>query len=268
MLGKKVDLNNKEKVDNIVKHYSNVLYKRLSPYNTVLNDKDFKFYTEEQIKFFVYNYGEKWGDLRSNLNSRIYSMVNYQKHNNEYIMEKYIQYVGINKDILFYYSEKYKFLLEEYNNTRFYLSLKNNYVKIIKEVLLKNNLYIINVESNIREELKHYSYKYINEEVKVLKSNKRIENKEDIYSNYLYYKDIMFDKYKDKLTISNSKLKQIIDERYDMYFNAYIYGKSNRTFSRYFNTRLGDYLKMYMKDYIPKENYVDDNIKEKHPKIK
>lgn len=174
----------------------------------------------------------------------------------EKLLLYYTSIFGANDRIKLYFYDKYSYLLEDKEDS--YLPFE----EIIDEILVKGkNLIFINIERKIIEKIKSYKNSSVADELKKLRCG-RPANIELIKNYYSYVKDLVYDKFCDKVTVCKKILKQEIDKKYDEYFIVAINNIINRKgeyiyLPRYINNRLSEHIKNKKSFY--KVYYVDDN---------
>lgn len=235
------------------KHYINKLYK------TLCKKCDIKVLDKEEIKelskviientFNNYLKCDKKSTVANYFNIAIRRKVNLYQ-NEEKMLLDYIIKIGITERIKIYFYSKYMHVFREFE------PLSLDYYKTVVSDSLKNFKSLhFNLECSIRTKLKE---KRINDNpngIEILREIKagNYENINKAKAYYSYIIDLVFNKFKDEVVVTEKELKQVISMKYDDYFDTAIYiikkGK-DISLPRYVNTRLTDYVKKKKSFYI------------------
>ncbi len=270
IIGKHINLDDKNTLDYAVNKYADFFYKGLVKYADFLSTSDLKKYAILFTKDVCVKYQNVDYDIRVLiLNTIKRELIMYDK-NLETLFKRYVMLVGIDDDTLNFFMNKYSYLLDRYKNTGVYDVINDNYKLIVKESLLQIYLLRQSVLRILKNNLYHFylnAKKNKNDEIKKREFDE--EKIEKLYSDYSYIKELFFNKFKAKVTISDDVLKKLIDSRFELYFNAYINGVSKSEIDRYIYIRLEEYLKKltYSQDIGPDNiTYSDGEVAKKRSK--
>lgn len=217
----------------------------------VVNDI-FNNYVKEKKLSSVPNY------FNNMLNKKLTLFIDEEK-----LILKYIQYFGLNNKIKSYFYEKYMYVYHLYD-----VSI-DEYKDAINNILSTNYFFNINIESKLKKYLDKIR---INKEKLYHEREKEFKNGnmfylDEVKTHYLYIKDLVFNKLKDRVNISQEKLKLLLDEKYDSYFIKIVKkikdnNKEGFNFQKHINTVLTDYITS--KKYYQKDFYIDKDLKNKN----
>ena len=255
-----------EEKGKVRKHYIDKMYNDLKSQSkqTILLDDELYELVTYDVNIFFNNYlsNNKISEVSNYFNSQIYRKIIMYK-NEERLILSYARNVKVNDRIKLYFYDKYFYLLEENLFDSF-----DDYKKYINEILL-SGFYLsnFNFEIQLRKKSKinkNNKIRIVHEELEKLKDGKEV-NVVFIKEHYSYIKNLIFEKFKDSVFISEEELKSAISLRYDKYFDAaikFVKGNENASISRYINTRISDSIKKNKRFFTP--FYVDKDEKEKN----
>ena len=183
--------------------------------------------------------------------------------NEEKLILKYIQYCGLDNKIKNYFYEKYMYVYHLYD-----VSI-DEYKDAINNILSTKYFFNINIESKLKkclDKTRINKEKIYHEKEKEFK-NGNLEYIDEVKEHYLYILDLVFNKVKDKVNLSQKELKMLLEEKYDSYFITIVerikdnYIKEDFNFQKYINTVLTYYIMNYKTNQ--KIFYVDEDLKNK-----
>lgn len=228
-------------IDELKKIYSKRLVNLLKKYNSILS--------EEELYNFCYNIISKRIDEikhdRNNFATLLgvfFSKLKISIENEETLIIKYASSMGVNKKVENYFIDKYSYLLDEYKYESSYLFLKENFGLIINDIFKSEKINKDYMKNHVKRMMKKYNINYL-KDLKIKEDNIRNNDydKEELYKSNLVLKNIMYDKYKNEINLNEDDFRKIIDEKYDLFFNAYIKGVSKKDLRAYMLTRFNEY---------------------------
>ena len=236
-------------------------------YNTMIDNQLTKVLSKNEIyelcNYYVnsifcnYIKDEKKSDVSNYFNAIIYRQITFFK-NEEKLLLFYARNIKVNENIKKYFCNKYKYLLNDYK----FITMED-YEKCVCDILYSlKNKFDCSFENYLK---KNFGKKkaYVFDEISKLRK-KQPADIEMVRNYYMHIKDVIFDKFKDKITVDKSILKKEIDKKYDGYFYAAVNALKNnpkKSISRYINNRLTTYISN--KKMLFRNSYIDDDIKSK-----
>ncbi|MBQ9013857.1 MAG: hypothetical protein IJ094_09990, partial [Bacilli bacterium] len=218
-------MNTENDKQRVKKHYLERLEKEISR-GEILTDQEIHNLCYNFINGVVMNYDPN--TVKSNIhvicNENVVRFLNYCK-NEEKLLLYYVKFVGISEKVIDYYMAKCKKLKNKYNISD--SMCEEIIINILSNgKILEKNIYK-SVESEIKRILRDKKNK---QQVEIDKILNKLNDKNDISEEEIltlknYYSQIkkdIYDKYKDKVTISKNSLKDEIDKKYDMVIDRYI----------------------------------------------
>lgn len=262
IIGDEIDILDEEKLNYVIEHYSEGFLEKIRPFNTVLTDYQLKKFARCYVKSLCFNSQDKKSNIKLAMNTSLNKEVRAYQKNEERLLMRYVLVNGLDDNIVTYFCDKYRYMLQDERIVFARDYLLKNYDNLIIECLYEFK----SVASNIGNMLKRKINKIACEEYSFMEKclvearNGSKEAADLIHKKYEYIKDKLFNDYKDRINVNEAFLKDIIDEKYDEYLNAYLSGNSNCPVSRYMNTRLKLYVNQVMYAYMEvKENYDEIN---------
>ena len=246
--------------EKLKEHYVNKMYNALLMQNkkTVLLKSEIFELVKYDVNNMFENYlsSEKLSDVSNYFNVMIDRKVKMYK-NEEKLILAYAKHIGINSRIQTYFYNKFFYIYELYE-----LDSISIYKECINDILSTNfSMNSAILESVLSKKIRNKKSEIINGELKKLKEGKTF-NYDLLKNHYSYIKDMIYDKYKDIVFITNEELKDYIDKKYDNYFDVgieYIKKKPENNLARYINNRFYDIIKRNKTFFKP--FYVDDAVK-------
>lgn len=256
------DIIKSERKEQIKNHYINKFYMDIQKENTktCLTKEELLKLSRYIVSGMYDNYisSEKKSHVSSYFDALIRRKV--KLFNDEEKLLLY--YTGIfeaNNRIKLYFYDKYSYILEEMGYEYYY-----QYKNIIDDSLVGDKcLILMNMELRIISGIKKYKNnvrKNIEEEIRNLRCGKNADL-ELIKKYYSYIKELVYNKFCDKVTVCKKILIQEIDKKYEEYFNAAIINTINRKgediyLPKYINNRLSEHIRN--KKTLYKIYYLDD----------
>ena len=228
------------------KHYINKLYKTLCKKCgiKVLDKKEIKELSKVIIENTFNNYlkRDKKSTVTNYFNIAITRKVNLYQDEEKMLLD-YIIKIGVTERIKIYFYSKYMHVFREFEplSLDYYKIVVNDALETIKSLHF-------NLECSIRTKLKEKRIKDNPNGIEILREIKagNYENINKAKAYYSYIIDLVFNKFKDEVVVTEGKLKQTISMEYENYFGIAINKiKKGKDISlpRYVNTRLTDYVK-------------------------
>lgn len=232
--------------DYLIDIYSKRFLKHILKYKNILTEEELEKYSINYITNLVNMYIDDRDSFSNNINSRIAFETKYVQ-DTEVFLIRYIVEVSSNDRIVDYFYNKYLYILEEYKTKSSYSMLKDSFREIIENVLNNITTYVSSIETHIRKGInkKQAEIKeYLKEEVKKVRYDE--QSKILIYHSYYSVIEFIYEKYKDKIDMPEEEIKEILKEKYDLYFNGYINGTATsdlrkhliNSFNNFFNWEL------------------------------
>ena len=250
----------------IKKHYIEKMYNMLNQKNisTILDNNQIRKLCEVSVENMYENYlkNDKKSSVSNYFNSTIIHKINMLSEE-EKIVLYYTNNVGINDKIVKYFANKYEFVFKEYS----FLN-KNEYKNIVDKILKHFYFPTFNFEATLRKEIinmKHNKAEIAKSYINLLK-NSDFTYYNEIKEYYSYLINIVYEKYKKDVMVSNKQFKEILENKYDIYFEKgvhYLIRNDNASLSGYINTRLTKFAKS---NELCEKVYVDLEKKEKNIK--
>ena len=252
--------------DYVIIHYSNYLY-------DFLKDK-IKLLTEDELIEFSYNYViNKYKNYKGKDNFRVnifilISRIKEKIYDLDGFFILYFKHNGNQEKIIKYFKDKYKYLLNETKYMQNKKYLMQNFDDIIIDSLKSIYKYRENYEYNLIKVIDQYNNLYKSQNnlynSKVIRKDISESEKEKIKEEYSYIKEKCFLKYKGLM--EDDELRNLIDLKYNIYFDGYFKGNSNSIINKYLMTQLDCYFgrKMNNKETIEENKDLYDDIYNKY----
>lgn len=262
IIGNQIDILDEKKLNYVIEHYAVRFLEKIKLFNTVLTDYQLKNFSHCYVKSLCFNSQDKNSNIKFTMNTNLNKEVRAYQKNEERLLMRYVLVNGVEDNIVTYFCDKYRYMLQDEKIVFARDYLLKNYDNLIIECLYEFK----NVASNIGNMLKQKINKVVGMEhsfmekclVKARSGSKEAANL--IHKKYEYIKDKLFNYYKGKINVDEMFLRNILDEKYDEYLNVYLSGNSNCPVSRYMNTRLKKYVEKLMCSYMEfYKNYEDIN---------
>lgn len=253
-----------EREDKIRSHYKFFLFKKMQEVNKsrVLDDDEVLRLSSDIVNQLLNSYvkSDKSSAIDNYLNSGIRRKILCYENEEKLLYDYFIRF-GLTKDIVNYFYEK----SIRYEELAGYDLTKKEYLILIEEIL--NNISSLHfvfktkLIKKVREINKERNYDRLDivEEIKYGNFD-NVELLRCLYSNII---DLMFDKFKDKVYVSNEEFKKILKQKYDEYFDKTVvklYNDGNVNFQRYINVRLTNFCKNNKK--LNSNFFVDEKEKD------
>lgn len=232
----------------IKKHYISKFYNKLisGAYSSVLTDKQ-KLNLSVLIVNNVYdNYvkSSKSSGVALSFNSMLNNKLELFK-NEQTVLLYYVRKIELTNNIKKYFYKKYKYLIKDYKYVTY-----DDFKLIVDEVLKR----------------KYTSNAKLDDRIKRLIKEKEAlnESKIPLEKRYAYIKDLVFNKLKSKVSVSEDVLKCEIDKKYNDYIlvvKEKLRNGDSFNIKSYLNNRLTDHIKR-RKSFF-KYVYVDKDLVEK-----
>lgn len=256
------DIIKSERKEQIKNHYINKFYVDIQKENTktCLTKEELLKLSKYIVSSMYDNYisSEKKSHVSSYFDALIRRKVKLF-NDEEKLLLYYTGIFGANSRIKLYFYDKYSYILEEMGYEYYY-----QYKNIIDDSLVRGKgLMLMNMELRIISGLKRYKNivrKNVEEEIRNLRCGKNADL-ELIKKYYSYIKELVYNKFCDKVTVCKKILIQEIDKKYEEYFNAAIINTINRKgediyLPKYINNRLSEHIRN--KKTLYKIYYLDD----------
>lgn len=246
----------------VIGHYANKFYEKIKHHNKYLSDAELKKYSYKITKDMCFRYKDSKTDFRFVVWQGLLREVKYYDENEELFLQMFASNVELTCNVYDYFYEKYKYLLAKYKSDSQYEYLNKIYADIVIDTLLNFKRPLKSIKNVINSKLyEKYIERKKEEKQEISKfETGNIDTLNRILEDYLYIKELIFNKFNGKVIFNEDELKKQIDEKYTDYVNAYMNGTRNNSIQRYLNTRLTAYFNRYLIiNYNPKK--IKDIIK-------
>lgn len=264
---KMINSDNKEKLK---EHYIDKVYNMIKKkyQKLILSDEEIQKLSEVIVEPIYNNYIKS--TKKSNTSNYFNSMINRKLkiYDEEKLYLIYIQKIALTEKITNYFFNKYKYLLKEFK-----LESEETFKELVEEVLFSSLSLHFNFEARIRNKINQQNViekmKY-DFEMKKLKEGKEADI-DLIKKHCLYIKELVFNKFKNKVMVSEEVLNEEIDLKFENHFNAgihYIKKNPNCYLAQYINTRLSESIKRKKRFFKPVYVDFEKQVLEEIKKIK
>ncbi len=262
-IGTKIDYFDDKKSNYIIEHYATIFVNKIGKFNKILTKEQLERFSYTFIKSVFYKPYTKDVDLRIIMNAAIANEVKRYEKDSEKLIKRYVLLRGIEDNIVDYYANKYRDLLDD----RSLVFIKDYLLKIYDELIIETLYEFKAISCNIGTILEEKIYKVLREKKDLKNSCYKLaqEGDENAINKLLtYYSNIklrMYDYYKDKINISNDCLINMIDLYYEKCTRFYIkkFGNKNiNQYSKFISTNLKNCLEYHYKAYVKFESQKED----------
>lgn len=261
------DTRNKDK-DYLISIYSKRFLKHITKYKYILTEEELERYSIKYITKLVDLFISDRNSFSNNINSRI-SFESKYIQDEEIFLSRYIVEEGVNDKIVDYLSNKYRYLLDEYKTKNSYFILNACYKYIISDVLDNVTSHKVSMGSYMKKQI-HKKHLQIVSELNGMEDIAKQDKATRIllYYSYSSIKTLIFENYKDIVNIPTLKLKNLINQKYDIYFNNYINGNVKRDLRRHIINSFNSYFSYFLNsmEEIDNKKYVDKDIEKQENK--
>lgn len=236
-----------ENEDKIRLHYTLFLFKKMKKVNknNVLADDEVLKLSVDIINQLLNSYVKS--DKSSLVNNYFNSLIRRKilcYENEEKLIYDYCIRFGPTKDIVNYFYEK----CVSYEELAGYDLTKKEYLILIEEILNNINSLHFVFKTKLIEKVRKINKECKDDRLDIIEEIRygnfdNVELLRCLYSNII---DLVFDKFKDKVYVSNEEFKKILKQKYDEYFDKTVvklYNDGNINFQRYLNVRLSNFCK-------------------------
>ena len=220
--------------------YTKRLLEEFKTINKVLTEEELYNYTYDLISNII----DELSKDRENLATKLGTFFARQKRfvkTEEALLIRYILQKKYNDNIINFFVNKYKYILNEYSSKTSYSYLCENFRNIVVEVLEELSSYKKSIELCIKKKVQKFHSDYT-KDIQSVELNIRSsdERKDELYEANSVLKNRVYEYYRKKVNLSEKELKKLIDENYESYFEAYVNGKCTKTLSQYILTRFSE----------------------------
>lgn len=237
-----------ENEDKIRLHYTLFLFKKMQKVNKnhVLADDEVLKLSVDIINQLLNSYVKS--DKSSLVNNYFNSIIRRKMlcyENEEKLIYDYCIRFGPTKDIVDYFYEK----CVGYEELAGYDLTEKEYLILIEEILNNINSLHFVFKTKLIEKVRKINKECRDDRLDIIEEIRygnfdNVELLRCLYSNII---DLVFDKFKDKVYVSNEEFKKILKQKYDEYFDRTVvklYNGDDFNFQRYINVRLSNFCKI------------------------
>lgn len=246
--------------ETLISTYSKRFLKHIIKYKYILTEEELEQFSINYITELVDKFINDRNSFSNNINTRIAIESKYIQ-DEDIFLSRYVVREGLNDKIVNYFSNKYKYLLEDYKTKNSYFILSSCYKYIFSEILGSIISHKSNMESYLCEQI-HKKHVEIERNLKDMEKEARTEESSRIllYYSYSSLKVFVFEKYKDIVNMPSLKLEKIINQKYDLYFSGYMKGTSKSDLRRYMINSFNNYFNWVLNNSNKKDiTFIDEN---------